>query len=154
MTASVSTCLWYDTGAEPAARFYVSLFPGVAAITSVVPSFGGDGGAFLVEFDLLGQHYTAMNGGPMYRLTEAVSVSVLVDDQTEVDRLWSALTAGGGAESRCGWLRDRWGLSWQIIPRFMAETISADGPAAGRVIQAMMGMGRIDIEGLKAAARG
>jgi predicted 3-demethylubiquinone-9 3-methyltransferase (glyoxalase superfamily) len=154
MTSAVSTCLWYDSDAEAAARFYVALFPGAASVTSVLPSFGGDGGAFLVEFDLLGQHYTVMNCGPMHRLSEAVSISVLVDDQAELDRLWSALTAGGGTEGRCGWLKDRWGLSWQIVPRYLVSAIRVGGPSSGRVIQAMMGMGRIDIAALESAARG
>jgi predicted 3-demethylubiquinone-9 3-methyltransferase (glyoxalase superfamily) len=152
----ISTCLWYDGGAEEAARFYVSLFED-ARITSVMRQSGPDGPAgpaFLVEFELAGQRYQAMNGGPMYRLTEAASIVVLVDGQAEVDRLWSALTAEGGAESRCGWCKDRWGLSWQIIPRMMVEAIRAGGPAAGRVIQAIMGMAKLDVAALEAAAKG
>lgn len=155
-TSSISTCLWYDGAAEEAARFYVSLFDD-ARITSVMRQSGPDGPAgpaFLVEFELAGQRYQAMNGGPTYALSEAVSIVVLVDSQAEVDRLWSALTSEGGAESRCGWCRDRWGLSWQIVPRMMVDAIRAGGPAAGRVIQAMMGMVKLDIAALEAAAKG
>ena len=155
-TSSISTCLWYDGAAEEAARFYVSLFDD-ARITSVMRQSGPDGPAgpaFLVEFELAGQRYQAMNGGPTYALSEAVSIVVLVDSQAEVDRLWSALTSEGGAESRCGWCRDRWGLSWQIVPRMMVDAIRAGGPAVGRVIQAMMGMVKLDIAALEAAAKG
>ncbi len=155
-TSSISTCLWYDGAAEEAARFYVSLFDD-ARITSVMRQSGPDGPAgpaFLVEFELAGQRYQAMNGGPTYALSEAVSIVVLVDSQAEVDRLWSALTSEGGAESRCGWCRDRWGLSWQIVPRMMVDAIRAGGPAAGRIIQAMMGMVKLDIAALEAAAKG
>lgn len=152
----IATHLWYDSGAEEAARYYVSLFPG-ASVVSIIRSFGPDGPtdhALIVEFDLQGQRYQAMNGGPTFKLSEAVSISVLVDTQDEVDRLWSGLTADGGMAGRCGWLKDRWGLSWQIIPRFMVETIGEGGPAAGRVIGAMMRMGKLDVEALKAAAAG
>ena len=155
-TSSISTCLWYDGAAEEAARFYVSLFDD-ARITSVMRQSGPDGPAgpaFLVEFELAGQRYQAMNGGPTYALSEAVSIVVLVDSQAEVDRLWSALTSEGGAESRCGWCRDRWGLSWQIVPRMMVDAIRAGGPAAGSIIQAMMGMVKLDIAALEAAAKG
>jgi predicted 3-demethylubiquinone-9 3-methyltransferase (glyoxalase superfamily) len=152
---SVSTHLWFDDQAEEAATFYVSLFP-EARILSVARQMGPDGPtgkAFMVEFELQGQRYQAMNGGPMYRLSEAVSISVLVDCQAEIDRLWSALTGDGGSEGRCGWCKDRWGLSWQVIPRWMVETILKGGPGAGRVVQAMMGMNRLDLAALQAAAR-
>lgn len=152
----ISTHLWFDTQAAEAAELYVSLFPD-AKVTSVTHSFtetGAKGPPFIVEFTLQGQRYTAMNGGPMYKLTEAVSIAVLVDTQDEVDHLWTTLIANGGAESRCGWLKDRFGLSWQIIPRYMVQAISAGGPASGRVIQAMMQMRKLDIAALQAAAAG
>lgn len=151
---TISTHLWFSDQAEEAAIFYVSLFPD-ARIVSVARQMGPDGPtgkAFVVDFELQGQRYQAMNGGPMYQLTEAVSISVLVDTQDEVDRLWAALTSDGGSEGRCGWCKDRWGLSWQILPRWMVETILQGGPRAGRVVQAMMGMTRLDLPALQAAA--
>jgi predicted 3-demethylubiquinone-9 3-methyltransferase (glyoxalase superfamily) len=151
---TISTHLWFDDQAEEAATYYVSLFP-EAKILSVARQMGPAGPtdkAFLVEFELQGQRYQAMNGGPMHRLSDAVSIAVLVDTQAEIDRLWSALTKDGGSGSRCGWCRDRWGLSWQIIPRWMVETLLAGGPRAGRVVQAMMGMTKLDLPALRAAA--
>ena len=151
---SLSTHLWFDDQAEEAATFYVSLFPD-ARIISVARQMGPDGPtdkAFVVEFELQGQRYQAMNGGPTFRLSEAVSIAVLVDTQDELDRLWTALISDGGSESRCGWCKDRWGLSWQVIPRWMVDTILAGGPRAGRVVQAMMGMTKLDLPALQAAA--
>jgi predicted 3-demethylubiquinone-9 3-methyltransferase (glyoxalase superfamily) len=151
MTApSISTCLWFDDQAEPAARFYCSLFDG-AEITGIFYK-GGDpaAGAFTVAFTLMGQHYWGLNGGPHYRLTPAASITVHVDSQAEVDRLWAALL-DGGQESRCGWLTDRFGLSWQVIPRALPRLLLAD--RTGRVMQAMMGMVKLDITALEAAAR-
>lgn len=147
----ISTCLWFDDQAEPAARFYCSLFED-AQLTEVFYK-GGDpaAGAFTVAFTLMGQHYWGLNGGPHYRLTPAVSITVYVDTQPEVDRLWAALLEGG-AESRCGWLTDRFGLSWQIVPRALPRLLKSD--ASGRVMQAMMGMIKLDIAALEAAARG
>ncbi len=106
----------------------------------------------MVAFTLMGQQYLAMNGGPHYRLTPAVSISVHVDTQDEVDRLWTALLAEGGVESRCGWLTDRFGLSWQIIPRALPRLLQTK--AAPRVLQAMMAMVKLDIAALEAAAAG
>ena len=146
----IRTCLWYDHAAEEAAIYYCSLFPG-ACVTHVTREGGGSKGrAFMVEFQLQGQTYLAMNGGKHYVLTPAVSISVTVDTQAEVDRLWTALLADGGTESRCGWLADRWGLSWQIIPRALPRLLKSD--TSGRVMQAMMGMVKLDIAALEAAA--
>jgi len=153
---AVATCLWFDSDAEAAARFYAGLFPGARAevLNRQMNPDGSLGGAFIVELDLLGQRFILMNGGPQYRLTPAASVQVFVDTQDEVDSLWTALL-DGGAESRCGWLTDRWGLSWQIIPRALPRLLSLpDRAAAGRVMQAMMSMIKLDIAGLEAAARG
>lgn len=153
MTApTISTCLWYEKDAEAAATLYCSLFND-AAITNVFRQQGDpENKAFLVEFTLMGQSYMAMNGGPHYKLTPAASIFALVEGQVEVDRLWAALLAGGGQESRCGWLTDRYGLSWQIIPRALTRLMQSD--KSGRVAQAMMGMVKIDVAGLEAAARG
>ncbi|OGJ18345.1 MAG: hypothetical protein A2349_00010 [Candidatus Edwardsbacteria bacterium RifOxyB12_full_52_30] len=147
---SISTCLWFNDQAEPAARFYCSLFDG-SEITEIFYK-GGDpaAGAFTVAFTLMGQQYWGLNGGPYYTLTPATSISVHVDTQAEVDRLWSALLEGG-SESRCGWLTDRFGLSWQIIPRALPRLLKSD--TTGRVMQAMMGMVKLDIAALEAAAQ-
>ena len=150
--AAIATCLWFASGAEAAARHYVSLFEG-AAITAIFHQNGDPAApAFIVTFTLMGQQFQAMNGGPHYQLTPACSISVHVDSQDEVDRLWTALLQDGGTESRCGWLVDRWGLSWQIIPRALPRLLKSDG--AGRVLQAMMGMIKLDIAALEAAAAG
>ncbi len=153
MTApEISTCLWFDTQAIEAARLYTSLFDD-AAITAVFHQ-GGDPTkpVFTVSFTLMGQRYWGLNGGPRYALTPAASITAYVDTQAEVDRLWSALLAGGGVESRCGWLIDRFGLSWQIIPRALTRLLKTD--ASGRVLQAMMGMVKLDVAALEAAAAG
>ena len=150
MTApGISTCLWYTSQAEAAATLYCSLFED-ARITLRLPQIGDpQGRAFLVEFTLMGQSYTAMNGGPHYLLTPAASIMVSVDSQAEIDRLWDALLQGG-QPSRCGWLTDCFGLSWQILPRALPRLLQQD--RSGRVVQAMMGMVKLDIATLAAAA--
>ena len=149
---AISTCLWYEKDAEQAATLYCSLFPD-AAITNIFRQQGdAENRAFLVEFSLMGQSYSAMNGGPHYKLTPAASIFALVDGQDEVDRLWAALLDGGGQESRCGWLVDRYGLSWQIIPRALTRLMQSD--KSGRVVQAMSKMIKIDVAALEAAAQG
>jgi predicted 3-demethylubiquinone-9 3-methyltransferase (glyoxalase superfamily) len=151
----VTTCLWFDREGEPAAQLYTSLIPN-SRITAI--SRYGAGGpmptglAMTVAFELDGVPYQALNGGPVYKLTEACSLSVQCDTQTEIDRLWSALLAGGGAESQCGWLRDRFGLSWQIVPSAMDAWMS--GPNAARVVAAFMPMKKLDLATLERAARG
>lgn len=156
--SKISPCLWFDGAAEEAARFYVSLFDD-AAITSVGRYGEGApypaGTAMMVAFTLAGQTFQALNGGPQFPHTEAISLSVRSADQAEVDRLWEALTADGGAESRCGWLKDRWGVSWQIVPDRLVELqASGDGPAIGRMFGALMGMRKLDIAALERAYRG
>jgi predicted 3-demethylubiquinone-9 3-methyltransferase (glyoxalase superfamily) len=147
----VKTFLWYDTGAEDAARLYVSLLPDSRILS--VDGMGGEGGTTVVGFELAGVEYLAMNAGPMFPFTEAASIMVLCDDQAEVDRLWEALIADGGAPSQCGWLKDRWGLSWQITPKRLLELQRDPDPGrAGRANAAMMTMGKIDIAALEAAA--
>ena len=148
----IRTCLWYDHDAEEAAIYYCSLFPGAGVIHVTREGGGNKGRAFMVEFQLQGQTYLAINGGKHYVLTPAVSISVTVDTQAEVDRLWTALLADGGTESRCGWLADRWGLSWQIVPEALPRLLAQD--TTGRVMQAMMGMVKLDVAALESAARG
>lgn len=147
----VTTFLWYDGQAEQAANLYVSLIPGSRIVE--VERFGPDRSTVVVTFELDGITYQAMDGGPGVSFTEAVSLSVICEDQAEVDRLWDALTADGGAPSVCGWLKDRWGLSWQIVPKDLLELQRDPDPArAERAVQAMLTMSKIDIAALYAAA--
>jgi predicted 3-demethylubiquinone-9 3-methyltransferase (glyoxalase superfamily) len=149
---TIQTCLWYDDKAEEAATLYCGLFPDARVSNIFRQGSGPDAKAFMVEFTLMGQSYAAMNGGPHYTLSPAASIVAHVDTQAEVDHLWTALLANGGTESRCGWLTDRYGLSWQIIPRALPRLLQAD--KTGKVMQAMMGMVKIDVAGLEAAAKG
>ncbi|MEZ5667283.1 MAG: VOC family protein [Alphaproteobacteria bacterium] len=155
MTApKVRTCLWYDADALQAAEFYCTLLPD-SRIEQVGhypegSEIGAPGSVLMVEFTLAGTPYQALNGGPVFRLSEAVSISVGTEDQAETDRLWAALVADGGAESQCGWLRDRFGLSWQIVPKRAVALLT--GPKAAAVWPALMQMHRIDIAALEAAA--
>jgi predicted 3-demethylubiquinone-9 3-methyltransferase (glyoxalase superfamily) len=153
----IATCLWFAGNGHAAANYYVTLFDD-AAITQVAHQMNPDGskGAPLVtSFHLRGQRFSALDGGPHYALTPATSIEVIVDDQAEVDRLWSALLADGGKESRCGWLTDRFGVSWQIIPQKLLDYLTAsDRVVAARVMTAMMQMVKIDVAALDAAARG
>ncbi len=152
---SIRTCLWFETAAEEAARFYVSLFDD-AEITQVFPMRGGGGdGAFLVQWTMLGQKFSAMNGGPGFPHSAAASIDVGVETQAEVDHLWDALIANGGAPGRCGWLTDRFGISWQIIPEALPRLMAtSDGAAAQRVTQAMLKMSKLETAALEAAAKG
>ena len=152
----ITPCLWFDTQAEEAARFYVSLFED-SAVTNVQRLDGTPSGdnVALVFFRLAGNEFFAINGGPQFPFTEAVSIHVGVDDQAEVDRLWTALTADGGEEGQCGWLKDKFGLSWQIIPERMGELLSDPDPGRSqRAMQAMLQMQKIDIKVLEDAANG
>lgn len=156
MTApSVRTCLWFESGAEEAATFYCTLFDDAEITGRFAQQGDPSGGAFLVQWRMADQAFTAMNGGPHYKLSPAASIEVHVDTQAEVDRLWDALTANGGEESRCGWLVDRFGVSWQIIPRpFLALMQSKEPGVAGRVMQAMLQLKKLDMAVFEAAARG
>lgn len=144
--SSVRPFLWFERGAEEAARFYVSLLAG-SRVTGSSP--------MSTSFRLAGQDFVAFNGGRDLRLNPAFSIMVEVRTQAEVDRLWDALTADGGEESRCGWLVDRFGLSWQVIPRRLPQLLFHKDPAvAQRATQAMLKMRKIDLAELEAAARG
>ena len=155
----ISPCLWFDGDAEEAARLYTSLFPN-SHIDSVDrspadTSSGPEGTVITVNFTLAGRSYIALNGGPDFKFTEAVSFSIDCDDQAEVDRYWDALLADGGEPSVCGWLRDRFGLSWQVIPRQLPEMLnSKDRDAARRAMQAMLKMVKIDVAELERAYSG
>lgn len=154
----IVTNLWYDTQAEQAAEFYCSLFED-SKITNVVPY--GEAGpreaglTMLVDFELNGQKFTAINGGGDYHYTHAMSLLVNCDSQEEVDRLWAALLADGGQEIECGWLNDKYGVPWQIWP-VAADALlaSSDRAAANRAMQAMLGMKKIDLQGMRNAYDG
>ncbi len=153
ITSTISTCLWFDGQAEEAANLYTSLFPDsqITNVTRPAP----ERTPLLVEFTLCGTPFQALNGGPQYTFSEAISLSVTTENQEETDRLWTALIAEGGSEGQCGWLKDRFGLSWQIVPRVLPQLIgSSDRAAAQRALQAMMGMKKIEIAALEAAYRG
>ena len=156
MADKIVPCLWFDGEAEAATAFYVSLLPDsriTAVNRSPVDTPSGPAGSVLtVQFVLAGREYLALNGGPNFRFTEAVSFMVMTEDQAETDRLWDALTADGGRENACGWLKDRWGLSWQITPRRLVELTTDPNPARAKAaMQAMMDMIKIDIAALDRA---
>jgi predicted 3-demethylubiquinone-9 3-methyltransferase (glyoxalase superfamily) len=154
----VTPCLWFDGNAEEAARFYTSLIPNshvgeIERAAAETPS-GPEGMVITVPFTLAGRSYIGLNGGPDFKFTEAISLSIDCEDQAEVDRLWQGLVEGGGEHSVCGWLKDRFGLSWQVIPRRLPELLaSPDRDAARRVMQAMLRMTKIEVAELEAAAR-
>jgi predicted 3-demethylubiquinone-9 3-methyltransferase (glyoxalase superfamily) len=150
-------CLWFNGKAEQAAIFYVDLLGGqIERVSHYGPNMHlSEGTAMMVEFVLRGRTYQALNGGPTFTLTPAFSMAVPCDSQSEIDRLWDALLADGGAPSQCGWLTDRFGVSWQIYPSFMRDIhVSEDKAAAGRAMKAMMGMIKLDFASLKAAFKG
>lgn len=154
---TITPYLWFDNDAEEAINFYSSLFPDakVGAIARYPEGMPLAGTLMNAEFELAGQKFLALNGGPQFAFTEAVSFLVSVESQEEVDRYWNALTADGGEESQCGWLKDRWGLSWQIVPTVLMRLLGHSDPAvAGRVGQAMLKMRKIVIADLEAAAAG
>lgn len=158
MTAKNTICLWYDGEAEEAARFYADLFPDshVEAVHRAPSDFpGGKAGDVLtVQFTVCGIPCLGLNGGPIFPHTEAFSFQIATEDQEETDRYWNALTRDGGAESACGWCKDRWGLNWQITPRTLTEALAAGGDEAARAFGAMMTMGKIDVAAIDAARRG
>jgi predicted 3-demethylubiquinone-9 3-methyltransferase (glyoxalase superfamily) len=154
--ADITPFLWFDTRALEAAEFYVSLFPNSAVTGVTYYQEGGAGPAgspMVVSFVLDGRSYAAINGGPAHVLSEAFSMQVNCADQSEADRLWDTLTADGGVESRCGWCQDRFGLFWQVIPAGLADLLGDPDPGrAQRALQAMLGMSRLDLSALRAAA--
>jgi predicted 3-demethylubiquinone-9 3-methyltransferase (glyoxalase superfamily) len=157
MKQKIRTNLWFDNQAEEAAAFYLSIFKN-SRIVKVTPYTaagpGPAGTAMMVEFELDGQGFVGINGGPMFTFDEAISLEIACEDQDEVDYYWHRLTEGG-EESQCGWLKDKFGLSWQVVPEGMHEIFADPDPAAAnRAVQAMFGMKKLDIAALRAAAAG
>jgi len=156
---SLSTCLWFDEQAEEAANFYVSIFPdsridAVNRSPADYPS-GKQGDVLVVEFTIDGRRFMGLNGGPQFTFDEAISMVVTTDGQEETDRYWDALLADGGKPSACGWLKDRFGLSWQVTPKQLPKLLGdPDRARAKRAMEAMMNMVKIDIAALERAADG
>jgi 2-polyprenyl-6-hydroxyphenyl methylase/3-demethylubiquinone-9 3-methyltransferase len=158
MSTKIAPCLWFDGQAEEAAIFYASVFPDsrVKAVHRAPADYpsGEKGNVLMVEFTVLGMDFVGMNGGPQFKFDEAVSFQVYTDDQAETDRYWNAIVSSGGAESMCGWCKDRFGLSWQITPKRLMELISDRDPAKSKAaFEAMMKMKKIDIAALDAAVQ-
>lgn len=158
MTGKLTTVLWFDGNAAEAARFYAATFPDSHFDDPILaPSDNpstSQGEPLVVNFTLLGQSFSGLNGGPMFKPNESVSFMVVTQDQAETDRYWDAIVGNGGQESACGWCKDKWGYSWQITPRTLLDAMSAGGDEAKRAFDAMMGMGRIDVAAIDAARRG
>jgi predicted 3-demethylubiquinone-9 3-methyltransferase (glyoxalase superfamily) len=163
ITSSITPCLWFDSQAEEAARFYTSIFPNsrirtVSRYTEAGKEVHGRaaGTAMTVAFELDGQGFTALNGGPLFRFNEAISFQVHCETQEEVDRFWSKLSDGGDSRAQqCGWLKDKFGVSWQVVPRVLVEMMAdTDAEKSGRAMQAMLQMKKIDIAALQRAYAG
>ena len=154
----VTLCLWYEGDAEEAANFYATTFPDshVGAVHRAPGDYpaGKQGDALTVEFTVIGIPCIGLNGGPMFKHSEAFSFQIATEDQEETDRYWNAIVGNGGAESMCGWCKDKWGLSWQITPRALTGAMMAGGEVAQRAFAAMMTMKKIDVAAIEAAVRG
>jgi predicted 3-demethylubiquinone-9 3-methyltransferase (glyoxalase superfamily) len=156
--ARATLCLWYDGQAEEAARFYAATFPDSSVGARIrAPSdnhSGKEGALLVVEFTVLGIACIGLNGGPMYKHTEAFSFQVLTADQEQTDRYWNAIVENGGSESQCGWCKDKWGVSWQITPRILMEAMAQGGAVAKHAFEAMLPMQKIDVARIERAIRG
>ena len=150
-------CLWYNRDAEAAAQFYAATFPNsaVGKIHKAPGNYpdGKEGDVLIVEFTVAGIPCIGLNGGPQFPHTEAFSFQIETEDQAETDRYWNAIVGNGGAESECGWCKDKWGLNWQITPRTLTEAMAAGGAEAKRAFDAMMTMRKIDVAKIDAARR-
>jgi predicted 3-demethylubiquinone-9 3-methyltransferase (glyoxalase superfamily) len=157
MDTGFITCLWFKGQAEEAARYYTSIFPGssMGKISHVSEAGREPGSVLTVEFEANGHSFVALNGGPEFKFNAAISFQIFCDDQAEVDRYWAELTSGGGEESYCGWVYDRYGVSWQVIPKGMIELVTdADPERAKRATEAMLAMRKLDIETIRRAHAG
>ncbi len=156
--SKVTICLWFDKDAREAAEFYAATFPdsAVGAVHSAPADFPGgkQGDELTVEFTVLGIPCIGLNGGPIFSHSEAFSFQVATDSQEETDRYWNAIVGNGGAESACGWCKDKWGLNWQITPRVLTDAMARGGDVAKRAFEAMMPMTRIDVAAIEAAVKG
>ena len=153
-----TVCIWYQKDAEAAAEFYAATFPdskvtGVHKAPSDYPD-GKAGGVLMVEFTVIGIPCIGINGGTAFKQSEAFSFQIATDDQAETDKYWNAIVGNGGAESQCGWCKDKWGVSWQITPRVLMEAMAAGGAEAKRAFEAMMKMKKIDVAAIETARRG
>src|SRR3954451_3040173 len=151
-------CLWFDTDALEAAQFYVATFPDskVTAVHNAPSDYpsGKQGDVLTVESTVMGIPSLGLNGGPIFKHSEAFSFQIATETQEETDRYWNAIVSNGGAESACGWCKDKWGVSWQITPRVLTEALAVGGREAKRAFDAMMGMKKIDVAAIEAARRG
>ena len=158
MTPKNLICLWFDKDAEAAARFYAATFPDtkVTAVRRAPADFpsGKKDDVLTVEFTVMGIPCIGLNGGPIFKQSEAFSFQVATDSQEETDRYWNAIVNNGGQESQCGWCKDRWGVSWQITPRVLTHAMAAGGDKAKRAFEAMLPMKKIDVAAIEAAVRG
>jgi len=159
MSDKITTVLWFDGVGQEAAEFYVSLLPdshidNIITAPSDNPS-SAEGAVLVIDFTLAGRKYSALNGGPNFKPNESVSFMIVTEDQEETDRLWNAIVGNGGAESACGWCKDKWGFSWQISPRILLDLLTdTDRARSKRGFEAMMSMKKIDIATIQAAADG
>jgi len=151
-------CLWYNYDAEEATNFYARTFPdsAVGAVQRAPSDFPGgkEGDVLVVEFTVCGVPCIGLNGGDVFKHSEAFSFQIATDDQAETDRYWNAIVGNGGKESECGWCKDKWGLSWQITPRVLTDAMAKGGDVAKRAFEAMMDMRKIDVATIEAAVRG
>lgn len=158
MTPKNTICLWFDKDAEAAANFYAATFPEsfVTAVFHAPSDFpsGKAGDVLTVEFTVCGIPCIGLNGGPVFKQSEAFSFQIATEDQEETDRYWNAIVGNDGKESECGWCKDRWGISWQITPRTLSDAMAAGGAEAKRAFDAMMTMKKIDVAAIDAARRG
>ena len=156
--AKATICVWYDKDAEAAARFYAATFPdsAVGAVHRAPGDYpsGKAGDVLTVDFTVAGIPCMGLNGGPIFKHTEAFSFQIATDDQAETDRYWNAIIGNGGQESACGWCKDKWGVSWQITPRVLTDAMAKGGDVAKRAFAAMMTMKKIDVAAIEAAVRG
>ncbi|MBC7479488.1 MAG: VOC family protein [Pseudorhodobacter sp.] len=151
-------CIWYEKDAEAAARFYATVFPDteITAVRTAPGDYpsGKEGDVLTVEFTVCGIPCLGLNGGTYFKQSEAFSFQIATDDQEETDRYWNAIVGTGGAESECGWCKDKWGVNWQITPRTLTEAMAAGGAEAQRAFAAMMTMRKIDVASIDAARKG